>query len=35
MSLRQVLNIPASEITDEAVYRDRRRLLTADRKSVV
>ncbi|MBW8809842.1 MAG: protein-methionine-sulfoxide reductase catalytic subunit MsrP [Lysobacter sp.] len=29
MSLRQVLNLPASQITDEAVYRDRRRLLTA------
>ncbi len=29
MSLRDALRIPASEITDEAVYRDRRRLLAA------
>lgn len=29
MSLRDVLNIPASEITDETVYRERRRLLAA------
>jgi len=29
MSLREALRIPASEITDEAVYRDRRRLLAA------
>ncbi|UYB54114.1 protein-methionine-sulfoxide reductase catalytic subunit MsrP [Xanthomonas sp. AM6] len=29
MSLRDVLNIPSREITDEAVYRDRRRLLQA------
>ncbi|QQP97561.1 protein-methionine-sulfoxide reductase catalytic subunit MsrP [Lysobacter enzymogenes] len=29
MSLRRVLQIPASSITDEAVYRERRRLLTA------
>ena len=27
MSLRDALRIPGSEITDEAVYRDRRRLL--------
>jgi len=29
MSLRDALNIPSREITDEAVYRDRRRLLQA------
>ena len=29
MSLRDALRIPAAEITDEAVYRDRRRLLAA------
>ena len=29
MNLRDALDIPASEITDEAVYRDRRRLLAA------
>ena len=29
MSLRDALRIPASEITDEAVYRDRRRFLAA------
>lgn len=29
MSLRDALRIPSSEITDEAVYRDRRRLLAA------
>ncbi|MBN6151638.1 protein-methionine-sulfoxide reductase catalytic subunit MsrP [Xanthomonas sp. AmX2] len=29
MSLRDVLNIPSREVTDEAVYRDRRRLLQA------
>ena len=29
MSLRDALRIPASQITDEAVYRDRRRLLAA------
>jgi sulfoxide reductase catalytic subunit YedY len=29
MSLRDALNIPASEITDETVYRERRRLLAA------
>ncbi|MGH8078927.1 MAG: protein-methionine-sulfoxide reductase catalytic subunit MsrP [Lysobacter sp.] len=29
MSLREVLNIPASQITDEDVYRERRRLLAA------
>ncbi|BCT93719.1 protein-methionine-sulfoxide reductase catalytic subunit MsrP [Lysobacter helvus] len=29
MSLRDALNIPASQITDEAVYADRRRLLAA------
>ncbi|CTP85419.1 protein-methionine-sulfoxide reductase catalytic subunit MsrP [Xanthomonas graminis] len=29
MSLRDVLNIPSREITDEALYRDRRRLLQA------
>ena len=29
MSLRDALRIPASQITDESVYRDRRRLLQA------
>jgi methionine sulfoxide reductase catalytic subunit len=29
MSLRDALKIPASEITDESVYRERRRLLAA------
>lgn len=29
LTLRALLRVPASEITDEAVYRDRRRLLTA------
>jgi methionine sulfoxide reductase catalytic subunit len=29
MSLRDALRIPAAEVTDEAVYRDRRRLLAA------
>ncbi|MFP7721376.1 protein-methionine-sulfoxide reductase catalytic subunit MsrP [Lysobacter sp. A3-1-A15] len=29
MSLRDALRIPAAEITDEAIYRDRRRLLAA------
>ena len=29
MSLRDALRIPASEVTDESVYRDRRRLLQA------
>lgn len=29
MSLRDLLRIPASEVTDEAVYRDRRRLIAA------
>ncbi|MGD5874208.1 mononuclear molybdenum enzyme YedY, partial [Xanthomonas citri pv. citri] len=27
MSFRDALNLPSSEITDESVYRDRRRLL--------
>ncbi len=29
MSLRDALNVPTSQITDEAIYRDRRRLLAA------
>ena len=29
MSLRDALAIPSSQITDEAVYRERRRLLAA------
>jgi len=29
MKLRDALRIPAADITDEAVYRDRRRLLAA------
>ena len=29
MSLREVLNIPSNQVTDEAVYRERRHLLKA------